>query len=297
MRLFPHQKIICYIHNDLHMELLMKKTALFILLAGAIIVIIFFIGKLSLAFQFNREVAELFAQSGDISLRRYSENQIADLPVPVQRYFKHVLIEGQPYISTVRLRHNGQFKQTQQSDWVDITGEQYFTTDPPGFIWKGKTSLFTARDMYLSGKGRIIVTLFSLFNIIRGEGPAYDQGELLRWLGESAWFPTNLLPNEHVEWSPIDDQSARLNFDYNGLSLSFLVRFNENNEIAEVETKRYMGEENLQTWVGRYYDYKEVDGILIPARVEAVWLLGEGEHNYARFNIEEIEFDNKGKLK
>ena len=105
---------------------------------------------------------ELFAQSENISDKRFSYDQISGLPEPVQHYFKHVLKEGQPYISYVRLMHDGFFKPGQKKDWVEIEGEQYFTSDKPGFIWKARTSLVTVRDMYISGKGRIIVSLFFL---------------------------------------------------------------------------------------------------------------------------------------
>ena len=154
----------------------MKKMIIIIILSViAIPLIIIFIGKINLSIQFKKEVAELFSQSKNISYKTFSCEQMSGLPEPVQRYFKQVLKEGQPYISYVRLMHDGQFKPDQKKDWVDIEGEQYFTTEKPGFIWKGKTSLFTARDMYIFDKGRIIVSLLSLFKVVNGEGTKYDQ--------------------------------------------------------------------------------------------------------------------------
>ena len=85
-----------------------------------------------------------------------SYKAIADLPEPVQRYFKHVLKDGQPYSSYVRLTYDGLFKMSLNKDWIKIKGEQYFTTENPGFIWKGTTSMFVARDMYIADNGRLI---------------------------------------------------------------------------------------------------------------------------------------------
>ncbi len=79
----------------------------------------------------------------------------------------------------------GQFKTGIDKSWIKIKGEQYATTEKPGFIWKGTTSMFTARDMYIDKKGRLIVSIFSLINVVKCQGEQYDQGELLRWLGES----------------------------------------------------------------------------------------------------------------
>ena len=83
-------------------------------------------------------------------------------------------------------------------DWVNIKGEQYFTTEKPGFIWKDTTRLFVARDMYIADKGRLIATLFSLYNVVDAKGENYNEGELQRWLAESVWFPTNLLPGNNL---------------------------------------------------------------------------------------------------
>ena len=67
-----------------------------------------------------------------------------------------------------------------KKDWINITGEEYFTTEKPGFIWKGNTAMFTARDMYLYDNGHFIVSLFSLINVVNVHGEQYNQGELLR---------------------------------------------------------------------------------------------------------------------
>ncbi len=270
----------------------MRRTTMTIILLIIVFVIIaVIIRKKVLSNQHNKEVTELFSLSGDISNKTFNYQQLEGLPKPVQRYLKHVLKEGQPYINYVRLIHNGQFKTDPKKDWVEIKGEQYFTAEKPGFIWKGKTSMFTARDLYIADKGRLVVTLLSLFKIVDGQGESFNQGELLRWLGESVWFPTNLLPSENLQWSPIDSASARLTFKYNNIEVSYDVSFNDKGEITQMKTERYFGEKNLETWVGKFRNYKEINGVIIPTEIEAIWKLKEGDYSYVRFNIRKIEYD------
>ena len=251
-----------------------------------------FIAKINLSFQFRKEVKELFAGSKSISDQIFHKSKLAHLPEPVQRYFSHILKEGQPYISYVRINHDGQFKTGIDKSWVNIKGEQYATTEKPGFIWKGITSMFTARDMYISNKGRLVVSLFALYKVVDANGEQYNQGELLRWLGESILYPTNLLPSERLQWFEIDSQSAKLTFDYNGLSLFFIVTFNQIGEIIQMETKRYMDEKNLETWVIRATNYKEINEVFIPTAFDILWRLDKGDFSYAKFNITEIEYNN-----
>ena len=260
------------------------------------VIIILLSGRINLSIQFNKEVKELFSQSKNISKKTFSYEQLSGLPEPVQKYFKHVLKDGQPYISYARLTHDGQFKTGQDKEWMNIKGEQYFTTEKPGFIWKGATTMFTARDMYIAYKGRLVVSLFSLYNIVDGKGEKFNQGELLRWLGESVWFPTNLLPSERLKWFPIDSQTSKLTFNYNGLSLFYIVTINNIGEITQVETKRDMGEDNLETWVGKMSDNKEMNGVSVPRTIEAIWKLEKDDYSYAKFKVKQIEYNKPEKF-
>ena len=262
-----------------------------------LLLMILLFGKINLSIKFEREVKELFAQSKSISDQQFHKKKLYNLPEPVQRYFNHILKEGQAYISYVRIKHEGQFKADLKKEWMNIKGEQYATTEKPGFIWKGTTAMFIARDMYISEQGRLIVTLFSVYNIVDARGKEkYDIGEILRWLGESILYPTNFLPNDRLQWFPIDSKTAKLTFDYNGLSLFFKITVNEIGEITEMETKRYMGEENLETWVIKATNYKELNNIIIPTSFDVLWRLDKGDFSYAKFNITEVEYDKPEKF-
>jgi hypothetical protein len=268
-----------------------KTPMLIIITTLGILVLVFIIGRIILSNQFHKEVKLLFSQSKNISDTLFSHEQLLGLPEPVQRYFKLVLKEGQPYISYARITHNGQFKAGFDKDWMAIKGEQYATTEKPGSIWKGTTSTFVARDMYIKDIGRLVVSLFSLHNVVDAKGEQYDQGEILRWLGESVLYPTNLLPSERLQWSAIDSQTAKLTFDYNQLSLFFLLTFNDTGEITQMETKRYMDDKNLGTWIIKLAEYKEMNGVVVPTVFDVFWRLQKGDFSYAKFNLKRIEYE------
>jgi hypothetical protein len=267
-----------------------------IFLILGLLLLVLLIGKINLSLKFRKQVKELFAQSKSISGQKFHKNQLDNLPEPVQRYFNHIFKNGQPYISYARIKHDGEFKMGFDKGWISIKGEQYATTQKPGFIWKGTTSMFVARDMYISDKGRLIASLFSLYNVVDAQGDQYNQGELLRWLGESVLYPTNLLPSEKLQWLPIDSQTAKLTFNYKGLSLFFKITFNEIGEITEMETKRYMDEKKLETWVIKATNYKEFDTVFIPTVFDVLWRLEKGDFSYAKFNITEVEYNKPEKF-
>ncbi|MEN2283422.1 DUF6544 family protein [Algoriphagus sp. SE2] len=261
-----------------------------------LILIFFLLRRMQASFKFKKEVQTLFSESKSNWKKKFYKDQLDKLPEPVQRYFNYVLKEGQPYINYARIKHVGQFKPGIDKDWINVKGEQYASTQRPGFIWKGTTSLFVAKDMYISDKGRLLVSILSLFNIVNASGEHYDQGELLRWLGESVMYPTNLLPSERLKWTPIDSNSAKLNFGYKQHSLFFKITFNEIGEITEMETKRYMDEKNLETWLIKTTDYKLFENVLIPTGFDVIWRLEKGDYSYAKFIITEAEFNNPKKF-
>ena len=76
------------------------------------------IGDRMMKSELDKDIENLFAYSKNISDKVYTSNQIKDLPIPVQRYFKYSLKENQPYVSYVRLQHGGDFKASK--NWVSI---------------------------------------------------------------------------------------------------------------------------------------------------------------------------------
>lgn len=249
------------------------------------------IGRVNLSVRFGKTVKRLFTSAKPISDKTFNYDQITGLPKPVQRYFKHVLRNGQPYISYVSLLHDGQFKTGLDKDWTAIKGEQYFTVEKPGFIWKGTTSHFTARDMYIADKGRLIVSILSLYNVVDAQGESFNQGELLRWLAEGVWFPTNLLPGDRLKWTAIIENTAKLTFSYNGMFLYYIVTFDGEGLITQMETKRYMEKGRLETWIGKMAGYKEINGVFVPTNIEAIWRLEKGDFCYAKFRVTKIVYD------
>lgn len=239
----------------------------------------------------NSAVENLFNNAESISHKKFTSDQLEGLPEPVQRYFGYALTEGQSYISFLRLKHRGVFKTDPEKDYMDIKGKQYFIAEKPGFVWIGKTKLFKAVDSYMNHKGRLKVYLFSLIPIVNQQGAKIDQGELLRWLGESVWLPTNLLPSENKKWSPIDSNKARLTFTYDGYNLFYDMSFNDAGQIREMTTQRYMGTDSMETWQGKVSEYVEVNGMHVPSRIEAIWKLDSGDYKYADFKVDKFEYD------
>lgn len=240
--------------------------------------------------RFEAQVKAL-CENADYSSGLVQPASVESLPAPVRRYFRFALKDGYSAVRTARLVHGGRFKTKIDGEWSRIRGAEYFRCDRPGFVWRGHLCGASAVDSYADGKGSLSIYLLSMVKIMEGKGAEYDQGELLRWLGEAVWFPTALLPGKYISWKEAGKDRAELVLCADGLTVSYMVDFGRRGEIVRVETMRYKGSGSLERWFGVCGDYREVRGMMIPFRIEGGWILSGKEFPYADFTVERIDYD------
>lgn len=228
-----------------------------------------------------------------------TKHDLADLPAPVQRWLTSAGIVGKPAIKTVRLKQEGFFRREPKGKWMPFTAEQYYSTEPPSFLWKAKIKaapLFTmsVRDSYQNGHGGMQVKLFSLIPVGSSEGPELDQGTLLRYLNETMWFPSAAL-SDYITWEAIDGTSARATMEYQGVKASAVFYINKSGDVTNMTADRYYSEPDggfrLEPWSTPITGYKEFHGIRIPAEGTGVWNLEEGDFSYIRLKIVDIDYN------
>jgi hypothetical protein len=247
----------------------------------------------------GKEAHELLARGQEPGSAAITEGQVAGLPDPVRRYLHYAQVVGKPPIRTVRLRQRGAMSMAEESRWLPMTAEQYFTTNPPAFLWYGTLHPFplvsvSATDLYADGHGTLHVKAMSLIPIGESHGPETDQGELLRYLAEMAWFPTAFLAR-YIRWDAIDAGSARATICLPPVSVSGIFHIDEQGRCTHFTTERYRLEHKqqvLRPWTGRYDDYCETMGFRIPMQAEVAYTLEADEFSYFRGEVTEIGYDH-----
>lgn len=249
-----------------------------------------------------REVREMAALR-PASPPSLASPQSPGLPPPVQRYLTKALAGQSRAVRSVHLRHGGVFRPSLSGAWLPIRGEQFFSADPPAFVWWGRVRMapgiwIEARDRSVDGVGNMLVMMESTVTIANSSGPELDQGALLRLLGEMAWFPTAFLDDRYVRWSAIDDRRARATLQVNGRSVSGDFVFGADDLPAAFAAERYRdvgaGRSVLTPFVGRISDFRRVDGMLAPHRVVGAWIVDGQEMEYASFEVQELEYEWSG---
>lgn len=217
------------------------------------------------------------------------------LPAPVQRY-RELAVGTRAPVQTLRLLHHGTFRMTPTAKAAPIRGTQFFTADPPGFLWTGRIGMFPgafvdARDMFVEGRGSMRVLVEDVVAVVDESGPHIDQGSALRLLAEMVWYPTALFDGRCVTWSEIDAHHARATLHARGQTVTGVFEFGPDGMPTQMSSERFIKAGELRPWGGTYRDWRTVSGMRVPFEAEVTWQLDAGPYTYAHWLIDSMEFD------
>ncbi len=240
-------------------------------------------GRARWSLQTSRLLGRLEAARGATRFPAYRVDDLDGLPAPVQRYFRAVLVDGQPAIGAVNMRHEGTFNTGDRAEnWKPFTSRQRVVIHRPGFVWDAKIMMapglpVRVHDAYIDGRGFLAAALAGAYPVADMKpSPALDEGKLMRFLAEATWYPTALLPGQGVRWDAVDAHSARATLADGKTSASLLFRFNGDGLIDTVTADargRTVGRDVVMTpWQGRWSGYAWRHRMLLPMEGEAAWL-------------------------
>jgi hypothetical protein len=225
---------------------------------------------------------------------------VQSLPAPVQRYLRLAGVEARQAVRSVRLRHGGTMTLSPDAKPVAIQGRQYLSADPPGFVWWGRVRLapgawIDARDKVIDGVAGMKVMVESTRTLQDITGPELDQGALVRLLGEMTWVPTAFVDRRYITWEAVDDSRARARLRVGGRQVTAVFEFGADGMPTRVTAERYRdlggGKSALTPFVGTTADWRQVNGLRVPFRLEGSWILEGKPFTFARFEVDTIEFD------
>jgi hypothetical protein len=258
-------------------------------------------------------VNRLYAAKAKQTVSHFSRSDLVTLPIPVQRYLRLAFKDGQTLITIARFSHEGTFNMSvAEPSWKPFTSNQTVVVDRPGFVWDAHMKMFplinvNVHDAYISGEGILQASILGLFDVANMNGleaiakgemkraEAMAQCELLRFLAEIPLYPTSLLPHQGIVWEAIDEHSAKITLTEEKLQVSMTFRFNESGLIDTVWASargRSSGKiVEYMPWQGRFWNYAERSGMLVPLEAEVEWLTPEGPKPYYRGKLTAISFE------
>lgn len=228
-----------------------------------------------------RKTASLLASPG-CAAEPIDFAELDPLPDVVQRYLRHVLVDRQRRIRMARMLQRGVLRtSTRSARWLSFDAEQLIAPLAKGFLWVARIRLFPCLnlqvcDSFVAGRGGGELRLFSTLRIAAERGRReLDEAALHRYLAEAVWSPTALLPSSGVHWSALDTESALASIEVAGIRVSLEFRFNSRDEVCSIHTPgrwmRTKGGYRKLPWRGRFADYSNRNGMIVPLFAEVAW--------------------------
>ncbi len=215
----------------------------------------------------------------------FDASMVADLPEPARRYFGYTIQPGTPLWPVAVIEMTGQFSLGTKEDprYQPMEARQILAV-PEGFVW----SMRTCGGMPVSGSDSGSWTRFRVFRLIPvgrlGGDPDHTRSAFGRYTAEATiWTPAALLPRPNVNWSAVDEDTARVTIMHGELEQAVDVTVDADGRPVEVTFQRWSDANpdrvhRLQPFGAFMSDFREVGGYRLPFRVEAGNMFGTEDY-------------------
>lgn len=227
-----------------------------------------------------------------------TEEDLIGLPAPVQRYMQYSGVLGKSWIETVRLKYSGKFRLGIDKPWMSLDATQFYTVNPPGFLWKARFKIagvpfMTATDTYKNGQSQMLGKVAGLFTVVEGHGEEVDQGTMLRYLQEMTWFPIAYL-GDNIHWRAVDDHTVDVTLFEGQKEVTGRMYFDDMGRLLTFVAERYAGANGnyeLKTWSTPITEYAKMNDMMIPVAGIGVWQEPNGDFAYIQVRVSELEYN------
>lgn len=220
--------------------------------------------------------------------------QLAELPLPVQKYLRLCGIHKEQRPDHVFFTMNGKM-QNGKGSWFDFTSEQYDFFEPysRSFFMLGKIKglKVPGYHKWTDGKGSMDVSLFGLIPILHYEGQMMYQSDAVTLLNDICLMVPSALLDPNFRWENIDSFTTKIYFPYPGGEVSANLIFDEEGKLINfVSEDRYdVGKGKIFRFSTPVTAYTRINGTNVVKSADAIWHYPEGDFTYAKFNLIDIQ--------
>lgn len=275
-----------------------KKYIILILLVLAVLYLVY--KSFGLMRTYQAEVQNGFKdqKAGENSI--LTENDIKDLPLPVQNYLRYSGVMGKEKVKNFRAFGDGEFKTGPDKEWLKSKWEQYNFMENPRRIYFLKITMFgvpvVGLHVYKDTKAMMLIKAAGLLTVGDAKGEIADKAETVTVFNDMCLMAPATLIDKRITWETVNPLQVIATFDNNGIKISAELYFNEKGELTNfISHDRYMtltGESYQNApWSTPVKEYKVVNGFKLVSSGEAIWHLPEGDYYYAKINIKDIQYN------
>jgi hypothetical protein len=223
-----------------------------------------------------------------------TEDSIAALPAPVQRYVRLSGAIGKPRVASILVTYDAEMFSKPGAAPMKGVARQYDRFDPPKRLFFLPTRMMglpvRVLHDYEGSAATMKVRLAGLVNIVNAGGAAFSRVETVTLLNDLCLFAPSWLADPRLTWTAIDDLSAGVTFRNGPHEVSATLHFNAAGELVNFKSAdrgavQGRGRVKLVPWSTPLRDYRDFGGQRSFSQGEAIWHYPQGDFTYGKFAV------------
>lgn len=242
------------------------------------------------------------ALAGPLTADLVSEEDIASLPEPIQRYLRLTGSVGKPKISNFRATWRGQIRGGAKEPWMAFTAEQHngYGAGPSRLFFMDAVMMGLPVDVFhrfLGGEATFRVRVLSLVPMVTAKGPQMTRAETVTLLNDMVLLAPAALLDADVAWEPVDSNRVRVRYTRNAQTVSAELIFDDTGELIDfISDDRLRASADgtsftAQRWSTPASDYRMFGERRVIGHGEAWWHEPDGAFPYLELDLVDIEYN------
>jgi hypothetical protein len=227
-----------------------------------------------------------------------TEDDIASLPAPVQKYIRYTGAVNKPKVKNIKIVFDGEMRD-KGKEFFKFTSVQYNFFDKPTRLFFMEAKMYGTTvpgyHCYQNERATMQIKLLGLFNVVDLKGPEMNKAETVTVFNDMCLMAPATLIDKRIEWTPIDRLSAKATFKNGVNRISAILYFNEHGQLINfISDDRYAVSDMRQyRFSTPVREYMQTDGRNIWKYGETRWHYPEGEFVYGKFTLKSIDYNVK----
>lgn len=264
-----------------------------------LIVALVSLGSYLLHSEFTSRVKIDFLKNNQLSTELLTENDIAHLPMIVQKYFHYTKSVGQPKVKNFRAEFTGRMRSKPDDEYIKLQSVQYnFYENPSRYFYMTASKMglpAAGLHLYQNERATFKVKLLNWFKVVDAKGNKMNQAETVTLLNDMCVIAPATLIDRRITWESINDSKIKAIFKNGSICISAMLYFNKKGELVnfvsndryDTDGKKYVS----YPWATPVEDYKMINGYLLPSKAKLIYQRPDGDFTYGELEYKSVKYN------
>jgi hypothetical protein len=276
------------------------KYLIGLLIVAGIIVLIVVIATTLFHRRYINDVKQQLKEIAPVPMQILTEESIASLPGPVQRYIRFTGALGKPVVKNMKISFTGQIRAAEDSPWMQFTTEQYNFQDAAWRLFFMNAQMkglpVAGYHAFKNGVAFMDIRLLSLVKVQYQDGERMNVAETVTFFNDMCCMAPGSLFDDRIEWLETEGNVVRAAFTNSGIRITAWLHFNDEGALVNfVSDDRWAletdGSLTQVRWETPLYDYLEINGHRLPSKADLIYKYPEGDFCYGKFKMVTIVYN------